>query len=602
MRWQVLFPALLSLLTLCLPATVMAQQYRSKVLIDHGDTLEKGTALSIEQLENQLTTLTDAYARSSTSRYLAQQYLQQGEYEKAINFYQAALEADGLSGIANRELLRELSRVYLLKEDYVLAAGTLKKVLEFDLVQEKADFLLLAQAQFRSADYLACVETLDELQVNGLELDEQELRQILSLYYQSGAFSQSTVILRDLLHRLPDNPDYWHQLTALYLHQNQNQKALDQLSLAYEKQVPFREHDLLLLADLYAFNDQPFAAAQLLRAEMDRGMVTASGEHYRKLFEFWLLAREKEQAITALESAASLSGDTELYLHLAQLHSERENWLSMHATVLEACSTELDDRYVGRANLLLGISQLKMGDRDNARHSFINATLIGGAIDKAAQWLRFMNAETPTDSEMRKIVSPCYGSSDRRRRAIQLTETIPQETPQTPAVLSETKPEYLAETAEKITVATRTVAAMRLFTAKYTMTPVEMAQQLVGLATRLGMSQLRAGGEVNGPLHILINAADGHANQKTDLLLAFPTRGNPRSSGRYRSINATEFHCAYLAYTGPADGIADGWARLVKDTLKAGHQLNGQARYVFDCDGTCSKEQIIVELQLGIDQ
>lgn len=601
MIWRRFLQILMVLLVLCMPVIAGAQQYRSKVLIDHGDTLEKGMALSIEQLETQLESVTDAYARSSTSRYLAQQYLQQGDYDKAINYYQTAIDSEGLSDIANCELLRELARVHLLKKDFSSAADTLVKVLEFNLVQEKMDFLMLAEAQFLSGDYVTCVDTLDRLQANGLTLDETDLRQVLALYYQSGAWSQSTAILKDLLVRLPDNPDYWHQLAAIYLQQNQTRKALDQLSLAYEKQIPFREHELLLLADLYAYNTQPFAAAHLLQVEMDRGRLPADGEHYRKLFEYWLLAREKEKAITALDSAARLTGDTELYLHLAQLQSDREDWQSMHATVLEACNTELEDRYVGRANLLLGISQLKLGDRDNARRSFINATLIGGATSQAAQWLEFMNAEPPSDDEIRKIVSPCYGSIDRRSRESKLAKAPPPKEPDTSSSSPEPKSENGADQEKTTTVATRTVPGMRLFTAKYTMTPTEMAQQLEGLATRLGMSLARAGGEIDGPLHLLVDTTHDRTGQKQELLLGFPARGNPRPSGRYRMVSKSGFNCAYMAYEGPVGGISEAWTRLTEATLKARHKLNGQARYVFACKGDCSEERMLVELQLGID-
>lgn len=601
MSWCRFLQVLMMLLVLCIPVMAGAQQYRSKVLIDHGDTLEKGTALSIEQLETQLESVSDAYARSSTSRYLAQQYMQQGDHDKAINYYQTAIESEGLSDIANRELLRELARVYLVKKDFSSAASTLEKVLEFNLVHEKVDFLMLAQAQLRSGDYVSCVETLDQLQANDFTLDETDLQQILALYYQSGAWSQSTALLQEMLVRMPNNPDYWHQLAALYLQQNQTRKALDQLSLAYEKQVSFREHQLLLLADLYAYNSQPFAAAQMLQTEMDRGRLSADGEHYRKLFEYWLLAQEKENAITALESAARLTGDTELYLHLAQLQGDREEWPSMHTTVLEACATELDDRYVSRANLLLGISQLKLGDSDNARRSFINATLIGGASSQAAQWLEFMNAEPPSDGEVRKIISPCFGSIDRRSRESKLAKTPPPKEPDTLSTTPEPQSTNDADLENITTIATRTVPAMRLFTAKYNMAPTEMAQQLEGLATRLGISLVRAGGEIDGPLHLLVDTTIDQTNQKQELLLGFPTRSNPRPSGRYRTITKPDFNCAYLTYEGPVDGIADAWASLAETTLKAGHKLNGQARYVFACKGNCTSEHMLVELQLGID-
>ena len=82
---------------------------------------------------------------------------------------------------------------------------------------------------------------------------------------------------------------------------------------------------------------------------------------------------------------------------LAQLQMEQESWRPMYDTMVRACGDPLQDRFVGRANLLLGVSQLKLGDNVAARRSFINATLIGGVNAQAGQWLQFMNAAPATE-------------------------------------------------------------------------------------------------------------------------------------------------------------------------------------------------------------
>ena len=130
---------------------------------------------------------------------------------------------------------------------------------------------------------------------------------------------------------------------------------------------------------------------------------------------------------------------------------------------------------------------------------------------------------------------------------------------------------------------------------------VELAGQLEGLATRLASSQIRAGGEIVGPLHILVESEPDTSNGSQQALLAFPTRGKPRSSGRNRAISTKPFRCAYLAYEGSADGIATALTELARVTEGAGYQLNGQARFVFSCGANCTKEHISVELQLGIE-
>ncbi len=293
--------------------------------------------------------MTDPYARASSSRHLARHFLANKEYAKVIEYYEGALQAKGLADIANRELQRELAHAYLLNKNYPDAAATFKKVRASPQAARSDDYLLLAQAQFQTKDYVAVVDTLDRLSQQGFELDSGQLRQAMALYYRSGAYPQAEVLLKKLLLREPDNPEFWHQLVALYLQQNQQRKALDQLALAHSKGVAFNEQQLLLLADLYAANKNPYAAAELLQSEMRKKTVADNGKNSRKLFEFWLHAREKAKAIKALARAARNSNDITLFLYLAQLQMEQEDYRGMRNTMLAACAEPLDENHVSRA-------------------------------------------------------------------------------------------------------------------------------------------------------------------------------------------------------------------------------------------------------------
>jgi hypothetical protein len=189
---------------------------------------------------------------------------------------------------------------------------------------------------------------------------------------------------------------------------------LDHLNLAFEKRVPFTESELLLLVDLQAVNGNPYGAAMTLQNAIAQDAVSADAVNQRKLFELWLQARERDKAKAALVTAAQISGDTELYLYLAQLQTEEEEWLSVQSTLLEACEEQLQDRFVSRANLLLGVSLLKQDRAPEARRAFINATLVGGANAQAAEWLSFMDAQPATENELRRVRGPCYGSEGKR--------------------------------------------------------------------------------------------------------------------------------------------------------------------------------------------
>ena len=580
---------LLCLLGFSLAVDAQEGQYRSKIRIDPNAGMGSDTGLSIEELEKQISSINESYARSSAGRHLARHFVEQGEYDKAIEYYRTALSAGGLSDVANREMLREMAQVYLLDKNYAEAAAALEKALRIKLVPEVGDYLLLAQAYYRLGRLVQVVAALDPIREQGLVLDTSQKRQALALYYQAGAYAQSEQLLRQLMEAEPDNPESWHQLAAVYLQQGKRKQALDQLTLAREKLVPFREQDIVLLADLQAVNGNPYGAATVLEEALADKAVPANGPNYRKLFQFWLQAREVERANAALVQAARLSGDIELYLYLAQLQMEQEAWQPMYATMLAACKKQLPDKYVGRANLLLGISQLKLGDESSARRSFINATLIGGAGAQAGKWLEFMQAAPATDREARGIVGICHGAGDKRASAGAFAST---DAPDSAAPVTAGRPAAQGE----IAIETKTVPKMAFFYQNYRKSIADLAGDARSLAMPMGVALVRAGGTIDGPLQII---AEG-AGEGAVLQLGFPVRGSPGASGKYRTRGTAEFKCAYLVHEGKADSLATVWAQFLTAVEAAGLELTDERRVLLQVDGKAEAGAVRLELQVGI--
>ncbi len=352
--------------------------------------------------------------------------------------------------------------------------------------------------------------------------------------------------------------------------------------------MPFREQDIVLLADLQAVNGNPYGAAVILDGALSNKTVQANGIHYRKLFQFWLQAREKERASSALVQAARLSGDIELYLYLAQLQMEQEAWQPMYQTMLAVCRNQLPEKYVGRANLLLGISQLKLGDEPSARRSFINATLIGGAGAQAGKWLEFMQADPPTARETRGIVGVCHGPGDKQVAAGAL---VAQDDDEAPAAVSGAKQSAVA-------IETKTVPRLRFFYQEYDKPLAQLATEAKSLALPMGVALVRAGGTVDGPLQII---AQGDAEGAV-LQLGFPYRGSARAGGRYHSRVADAFKCAFLEYQGNGGSLAEQWAAFLVDVERAGYKLTDQRRVVLQVSGGGGGDGTTrLELQVGIE-
>jgi tetratricopeptide (TPR) repeat protein len=557
-------------------------QYRSRVQVDPIGQAERGRQLSVEELERQIGSIEDPYARSSAGRHLARHYVEQEQYDKAVEYYREALSARGLSDVANREMLRELAQVNMLQEDYAAAAANMQRALAIDLVPATGDFLLLARAHYQRRDYVAVVAALDRIAEAGLSLDLAQTRQALALYYRAGAWSQCEALLGGLIEREPNNPENWHQLAAVYLQQNKKRRALDQLDLAREKGVPFRAADLNLLIDLKAVNGNPYGAAETLGAAISAGELAADGGNYRKLFELWFQAREQERALRALVQAARLSGDTQLYLYLAQLQMEQEAWSDMYSTMQSACASQLEDRYVSRANLFLGISQLKLGDETGARRAFINATLVGGANVQAAQWLDYMEAAPATEKELRRVEGLCFGSGDKQRQVAAFNGS---ELGASPALDGEAADFQFKQ-----------IPRQRLFYIEFDGSVEELAPRIKSLATRMAITLSKSGGTTDGPLQVIVIEQDGARSVQ----LARPVRGSPPAGGKYRVRSAAAVRVAYRLVQGAAGELATEGQALAESLLAAGYELTGELRLVLPAGSSAPEGELEVEVQLGI--
>lgn len=589
---------MLVLVILCLISTLAtAEAYRSKLYLDPNKKLNETANLSLQELEQQINSMTDAYAKSSTGRYLAHQYVNQKQYAKAIEYYNTALEAEGLSSVANQVLLKELASVYLLEEQYAQAVTTLNRLQTLDLESQ----LLLAQSYFGQQDYLSTVETLDQISPTESPLTEPQLNQMLALYYKAGSYPQSEKILRRLIYLNPQTFKYWRQLTSILLAQNKHKPALDQLALARQKKLPFESQDILLLADLYVANQAAEKGARILEQAIDQGEIENNGQHRKRIFEFWLQAREKEKAADSLKQSIDLIQDTDLFIRLAQLQMEQSHWTEMNNTMLTACRDVLADKYVSQANLLLGVSQLKMGDTATARRSFINATLLGGKGEKARQWLEFMDAKPASDGELKEIVGPCH-PQDRNVRYASIRRQSKTNAGVEVAENHSEKQQVAA--AENKTIEIKTIEAQSLYGLNLSVDAEEIAAAIKKNAFRTGVALVKSGGSIDGPLHMIF---EGGASEESltrgeplKFRLAFPYQGKPRNKGAYRAKKAKALKCAYVTFDGSAQELPAAWEQLIKQAIAEGYTPTGESRMILTVDATDPTAEPVYELQLGI--
>lgn len=394
------------------------EQYTSRMYIDIEQESTENVALSVSELEKQIGTMQDDYTRASAEKFLAQHYAAEKDYTKAIAHLNEALKHPGTNDNSRRDMLADLAALYLLQKDYDKATAAIQDYLDSNPPENADMYLLLAQIHYKNKRYVDSAAALDKVLFNkNAPLQKKPsadlLQSALSIYYSIGNYERSIQVIQMLVEQDINNATLWQQWISLLLKSGKHSQALTVMSLAWEKGIPFRDQDILLLCDLYAINKMPGRGARMLEDAIKNGQLQSNNKINDRLFRLWLQAGEREQAQKALERAAQQGDDKDMQLHLAQLYMEKEQWQKMQDMVLRACRSELPDTLVARANLYLGVSQFKLGDAENARRSFINATLIGGENEKAGEWLRYIKAAPASEREKAGVSGPCYSASTK---------------------------------------------------------------------------------------------------------------------------------------------------------------------------------------------
>ncbi|MGB5427951.1 MAG: tetratricopeptide repeat protein, partial [Gammaproteobacteria bacterium] len=151
------------------------------------------------------------------------------------------------------------------------------------------------------------------------------------------------------------------------------------------------EQSLLQLAQLYLASGVPYKAARLLEQQLQSGAISNTAQHRELLAHTWSSARERTQAISALERALQDKPTPELRLQLAQWYIETGNWRAV-TEVLAPFKGMANNRTTAQARLLLGMACFELGDTDTAREVFTLAREFPKTRQSAQQWLDFIES------------------------------------------------------------------------------------------------------------------------------------------------------------------------------------------------------------------
>jgi len=309
--------------------------------------------------------------------------------DDAASSFERCLVLEAMSKEALLNTQFNLGQVYMAATDYSKAIKVLEDWLtrvEHPLPQAR---YLLGAAYAQTEQPGKALSQIEQAIAAVGRPAESWLTLALSLYFDLERFEDSRDTLKRLIVMSPRRT-YWLQLASVYGELRDEARALAVMELAYAAGHVTRNEELLHFSRLYVSQGIPFLGATVLDASMTQGSVKSDASTLEFLANAWIQARALERAVSPLGKAARVSGKGELFLRLAHLHVEREEWPEA-VGALERVLQRGAIKHPGQVYLLKGIAHAALKQKEQARVAFELAGKHKTTRLSSLQWLKHLN-------------------------------------------------------------------------------------------------------------------------------------------------------------------------------------------------------------------
>jgi tetratricopeptide (TPR) repeat protein len=332
------------------------------------------------------------YEKALAYRLLAYAAFGQEDFQGAVDYFEKAVEQEALPIDDEASVRFNIAQLYGSLEEWRKVIQALNLWFHYVEDPNPLAYYLLAISHYQIAEYEQAIAPATRAIDLSPEPREGWLQLLVALYLQKDDYEHATPILERLVMSFPKK-QYWVQLSLIYGARGDYENSLAVQQLAYTQGLLTEDSELRRLARSYLYNQLPHPAAHVLEKGLEEDRIEADQEVLELLGNSWIAAREFGKALEPLQRAATLCEDGRLYLRVAQVRVQQEEWKEAARLLQKALEKGgLDDP--GRAHLLLGISYYTDDRPDQARAAFVRARAHDSTRTEANAWLEHIDRES----------------------------------------------------------------------------------------------------------------------------------------------------------------------------------------------------------------
>jgi tetratricopeptide (TPR) repeat protein len=310
--------------------------------------------------------------------------------EEARRRFQLAIDTGGLYEQV-KDVKFKIAMLWMQDEEWKHASDTLEEWFTMEPDPNSSSYYILALNYYQQEEFdKALVPAQKAVDISDAP-KESWLQLLLGVHLLKKDYEAAIPVIQQLLALYPSR-NYFMNLSTVYGALGNYEEAAIPLQLAYEQGLLTEDDHLRRLGQLLLFLNLPYRAAGVLDDGLDREVIAPDTEVLAMLSNSWIAAREYEAAVDPLERAADLADTGDLYVRLAQVYVQREDWEGATGALRKALAKGgLED--TGNANLLMGIALYSADKPGEARTWFENAGGYDATAQEAEVWISHIDQE-----------------------------------------------------------------------------------------------------------------------------------------------------------------------------------------------------------------
>lgn len=372
---------------------VYTQLARAQKLSDNGDKAAGFEVL--DEVKKKINSL-NSYEKAMLWNFYGFMYYAQEDVPNAIKSFENVVAQDAIPETLRVATLYSLAQLAMQSQDYAKSLDFLnqwQKANNKPLVANQ--HILFAQVYYQNKQFGESIEHIN----NAVDMAEaknelpKEHWLILqrAAYYELKQPENVTQVIEKLV-KLYEKPQYWIQLAGMYGEIGQEKKQLGAMETAWQAGYITKPGDIVMLAQLYLYQQLPYKAAKVLDDAIAMGTVVPEEKHYLLISQAYIQAREDEKAIPVLKKASEIAEHGKFDAQLAQTYLNTEKWQAAVDYANKAIARgKLDNE--GNMLLVLGMAHFNLQQFDKSLTAFEQAQGIKSAEKMAKQWHRYVKKE-----------------------------------------------------------------------------------------------------------------------------------------------------------------------------------------------------------------